>query len=115
MQMHRKKLSLAVVQALQAGVVLGLATTSVYAQQQDAAAATQKSEKIEVTGTRIPPANLEGASPVTVIDAATIKVDGLRSVENLLNNLPQVFADQGSNISNGSTGTAVVNLRGLGA
>jgi outer membrane receptor protein involved in Fe transport len=39
----------------------------------------------------------------------------LRSVENLLNNLPQVFAAQGATISNGATGTATVNLRGLGA
>ncbi|MFN7475520.1 MAG: TonB-dependent receptor domain-containing protein [Burkholderiales bacterium] len=45
---------------------------------------------------------------------ASIKVDGVRSVENLLNNLPQVFAAQGATISNGATGTATVNLRGLG-
>ena len=64
-----------------------MAAQSVYAQQAAAPAdATQKAEKIEVTGTRIPPPNLEGASPVTVIDAASIKVDGVRSVENLLNN-----------------------------
>ncbi|MBL8512424.1 MAG: TonB-dependent receptor plug domain-containing protein, partial [Betaproteobacteria bacterium] len=74
----------------------------------------QKVEKVEVTGSRLPALNVEGASPVTVIDAATIKVDGVRSVENLLNNLPQVFADQGGSISNGSSGTATVNLRGLG-
>ena len=90
-----------------------MAAQSVYAQQ--AADPTQKAEKIEVTGTRIPPPNLEGASPVTVIDAQTIQVDGLRSVENLLNNLPQVFAAQGANVANGATGTAQVNLRGLGA
>ncbi len=76
--------------------------------------ASQKVDRIEVTGSRIPSPNLEGASPVTVIDAQTIKTDGVRSVENLLNNLPQVFADQGGSISNGSTGTATVNLRGLG-
>ncbi|MEP7155620.1 MAG: TonB-dependent receptor [Betaproteobacteria bacterium] len=113
MQMQRKKLSLAVVQALQAGLVLGFAATA-RAQAPAPEVAAQKSEKIEVTGTRIPPANLEGASPVTVIDAQTIKVDGLRSVESLLNNLPQVMADMGGNVSNGASGTATVNLRGLG-
>ena len=93
-----------------------MAAQSVYAQQTAAPAdAAQKAEKIEVTGTRIPPPNLEGASPVTVIDAQSIKVDGVRSVENLLNNLPQVVADQGGNVSNGATGTATVNLRNLGA
>ncbi|MBL8520405.1 MAG: TonB-dependent receptor [Betaproteobacteria bacterium] len=84
--------------------------------QQPAAAKPdeQKVEKVEVTGSRLPAINVEGASPVTVIDANTIKTDGVRSVENLLNNLPQVFADQGGTISNGSSGTATVNLRGLG-
>ena len=98
------------------GVALSLmAAQSVYAQTAAPAGATQKAEKIEVTGTRIPPPNLEGSSPVTVIDAQSIKVDGVRSVENLLNNLPQVVADQGGNVSNGATGTATVNLRNLGA
>ncbi len=77
--------------------------------------AEAKVDRIEVTGSRIATANLEGPSPVTVIDALAIKADGLRSVENLLNNLPQVFADQGANVSNGSSGTATVNLRNLGA
>ena len=96
------------------GLALSLmAANAAYAQQ--AAPVEQKAEKIEVTGTRIPPPNLEGASPVTVIDAQTIKVDGVRSVENLLNNLPQVVADQGGNVSNGASGTATVNLRNLGA
>jgi iron complex outermembrane recepter protein len=85
-----------------------------YAFAQQGVPAAEKVEKIEVTGSRIPAANLEGASPVTVIDAQTIKVDGLRSVESLLNNLPQVVADMGGNVSNGSTGTATVNLRALG-
>jgi iron complex outermembrane receptor protein len=72
-------------------------------------------QKVEVTGSRIPTANLEGASPITVMSANEIKMDGVRSVENLLNNLPQVFADQGGTISNGSSGTATVNLRNFGA
>ncbi len=91
---------------------------AVYAQQAAPAAAAKAEEKvdrIEVTGSRIPSANLDSSSPITTIDAATIKADGLRSVENLLNNLPQVFAAQGASVSNGATGTATVNLRGLGA
>jgi iron complex outermembrane recepter protein len=78
-------------------------------------AAPEKIEKIEVTGSRVPTQNLEGTSPVAVVDAQTIKADGLRSVENLLNNLPQVVADFGGNVSNGATGTATVNLRNLGS
>ena len=49
------------------------------------------------------------------MSAKEIKIDGVRSVENLLNNLPQVFADQGGTISNGASGTATVNLRNFGA
>jgi iron complex outermembrane recepter protein len=97
------------------GIAISLMAAQSFAQTPAPAAATEKVEKIEVTGSRIPAANLESTSPITTIDAQAIKVDGVRSVENLLNNLPQVFADQGGNVSNGATGTATVNLRGLGA
>ncbi|HVR92640.1 MAG TPA: TonB-dependent receptor, partial [Casimicrobiaceae bacterium] len=52
---------------------------------------------------------------MTQVTATDIRIEGVNNVENLLNNLPQVFADQGGNISNGSSGTATVNLRNLGA
>lgn len=78
-------------------------------------AGAQEIQKVEVTGSRIPSINVEGPSPITSLSAKDIKVDGVTRVEDLLNNLPQVFANQGANISNGATGTANVSLRGLGA
>ncbi|WP_229205659.1 TonB-dependent receptor domain-containing protein [Duganella sp. Leaf126] len=72
-------------------------------------------QKVEVTGSRIPTLATEGASPVTVLSSKDIKADGVRNTEDLLNNLPQVFAGQGAAVSNGATGTATVNLRNLGA
>ena len=75
----------------------------------------QELEQIIVTGSRIAQANLEGTSPVSVIGAQDIQFEGTVQVEDLLNNLPQAFADQGGNISNGASGTATVNLRNLGA
>jgi iron complex outermembrane recepter protein len=75
----------------------------------------ERVEKIEITGSRIPSPNLESASPVAVISAEDIKFEGVRNVENLLNNLPQVFAELGGSVSNGATGTATVNLRNLGS
>lgn len=72
-------------------------------------------EQIVVTGSRIAMPNMEAISPVTAISAEEIKATGQTRVEDILNNLPQVFAAQGSNISNGSDGTATVNLRGLGS
>jgi len=70
---------------------------------------------IVVTGSRLKSANLEGASPVTVLSQVELKQTGTTRVEDLLNSLPQVFAGQNSGYSNGSTGTATVNLRGLGS
>src|SRR5712664_1474599 len=75
----------------------------------------ERVEKIEITGSRIPSPNLESASPIAVITAQDIKMEGISKVEDLLNNLPQVFADYGSTVSNGATGTATVNLRNLGS
>jgi outer membrane receptor protein involved in Fe transport len=110
------KLRVKILPAAVAGPLAACIATLAVAQAPAAAAkADDKVDRIEVTGSRIPSANLESTSPITTIDAAAIKVDGVRSVENLLNNLPQVFAAQGATISNGATGTATVNLRGLGA
>lgn len=72
-------------------------------------------ERVEVTGSRIKTLDTEGQSPVVVLSAESIKADGIRTAEGLLNNLPQVFADYGGSVSNGSTGTATVNLRNLGS
>lgn len=70
---------------------------------------------IIVTGSRIPQPNLSSAAPVTVVTAQEIKLQGTTRIEDLLNTLPQVTADQNGGLSNGSTGTSTVNLRDLGA
>lgn len=75
----------------------------------------ESAQDIVVTGSRIPQPNLESASPVTVVTAQEVKLQGTTRTEDLINSLPQSFAAQGSNISNGATGTATVNLRGLGS
>jgi outer membrane cobalamin receptor len=87
-----------------------MATPLAFAQQ-----AAERGERIEVTGTRIPSPNIESTSPVSVVTAADIKLEGATRIEDMLNSLPQVFADFGATISNGATGTATVNLRNLGA
>ncbi len=80
-----------------------------------AAQASDEISEVVVTGTRIPSPNLESVSPVTAVSAADIKATGVTRVEDMINSLPQAFAAQGSALSNGSTGTATVSLRGLGA
>jgi outer membrane receptor protein involved in Fe transport len=107
--MFRKtKVCSAAVAAL--GSLLLAGATGVQAQQTAA-----EPQRIEITGSRIKSIAAEGASPVAVLGASDIKIDGVRNVEMLLNNLPQVFSDQGGNVVNGATGTASVDLRGLGA
>jgi iron complex outermembrane receptor protein len=71
--------------------------------------------EVVVTGSRIAAPNQVSVSPVTFVSAADVQTSGVTRVEDLLNELPQVFASQGSNASNGADGTATVNLRGLGA
>ena len=75
----------------------------------------RSSQDIVITGSRIPQPNLTSASPVTVLSSQEVKLQGTSRTEDLVNSLPQSFAAQGSNISNGASGTATVNLRGLGS
>src|SRR5512145_1585805 len=72
-------------------------------------------QEVVVTGSRIAQPNLTSISPVTSIGAEAVKIEGVTRVEDLINNLPQAFADFGGNLSNGATGTASVNLRNLGS
>lgn len=72
-------------------------------------------EEVVVTGSRIQQANLVSSSPVTQVNAEDFKVAGITRVEDLLNDLPQVFAGQTAGQANGASGTATANLRGLGA
>lgn len=86
------------------------------AQVQPAAAAPAPVplQEVVVTGSRISEPGLQSISPVTTISSQDIKSEGLTRIEDVLNNMPQVMADQGSMSSNGATGTANVDLRGLG-
>jgi len=89
----------------------------VHAQAQAAAPAAANTEAIQevvVTGSRIASPNLQSISPITAVTAEEIRDTGVTRVEDLLNSLPQVVADQGSGLSMGSTGIATIDLRGLG-
>lgn len=76
--------------------------------------ATASDQDIIVTGSRIPQPNLRSTSPITSVTSEDVKIQGIVRTEDLINNLPQVFAGQGSNVSNGATGTSTVDIRGLG-
>ena len=80
---------------------------------QEPASTDTSLQEVVVTGSRIAVPNQTSISPVTFVSALDIQETGLTRVEDVLNQLPQVFASQSSAISNGSNGTATVNLRGL--
>ena len=94
---------------------LGLSATQAAAAAAAADANSGEVSEIVVTGTRIPSPNLTSIAPVTTVGSADIKAQGVTRIEDITNALPQVFAGQGSSITNGQTGTATVNLRGLGS
>ena len=71
-------------------------------------------KEVVITGSRIPQPGLTSTSPLSVINDQEVKLQGTSNTESLVNNLPQVFASQGMDVSNGSSGTATINLRGLG-
>ena len=71
-------------------------------------------QELVVTGSRIPQPNLTSVSPLTTVTSAEVKLTGTTNVEQLLNQLPSSFANQTSQVSNGSSGTATVDLRNLG-
>ncbi|MEZ5680313.1 MAG: TonB-dependent receptor [Erythrobacter sp.] len=107
-----------ILKASAAPLALGLALASAPAFAQDvgddAASADAPANTILVTGSRIKQPNLESASPVTVVGAEEFAETGTTRVEDLVNSLPQVFASQAGQLSNGASGAANLNLRGLG-
>jgi outer membrane receptor protein involved in Fe transport len=92
---------------------LGLSASQAFAAAADAA--NGEVSEIVVTGTRIPSPNLTSIAPITTVGNADIKSQGITRIEDITNSLPQVFAGQSSTVTNGSNGTANVNLRDLGS
>ena len=95
--------------------MLGAITTTAIAPLAFAQEATSELDTVVVTGSRIKQANLDSSSPVTQVTAADIDAQGVTRVEDLINQLPQAFAAQNATVANGASGTATVDLRGLGS
>lgn len=72
---------------------------------------------IVVTGSRLRSPDATSTSPISTIGGAEIQARGATRVEDLINTLPQAFADQGGGNRGGTvgaSGTATINLRNLG-
>ena len=73
-------------------------------------------EEVVVTGSRIAREDGFGAvAPVSVVNSEDIRATGLSRMEDVLNTLPSIEAGENSFLSNGATGTASIDLRGLGS
>ncbi len=100
--------------ALLTGTVMAGAMIATPAFAQDETA-TEDAELIVVTGSRIAQRNVETAAPIAVVQDEEFKLSGTVNVENVVNTLPQVVPGFTSNSNNPGTGTATLNLRGLGS
>jgi outer membrane receptor protein involved in Fe transport len=96
-----------------AGALAVSVAPSAYAQD---SGADDVIEEIVTTGSRIKRADLESASPVTVINQDDILVTGVTDVGELLQRLPSMGGSPiGTTTNNGGNGSVQIDLRGLGA
>lgn len=110
------KLAKSIQLAIAFGAVSGLSLSTAAVAQETEEAEAETVEKIQVTGSRIKRADMEGALPVTVIDRAAIEFSGQTSVADLLRNTS--FNSTGSfrpQSGSSAQGVSQINLRGLGA
>lgn len=103
--------------AIKLGLIASVSTGGFIASSNAIAAEESASyERIAVTGSRIQRKDMETASPVTVIDAASIKAEGFTSVDQMLQaQTSMAGAAIGSSTNNGADGIAQVDLRGMGS
>lgn len=110
------KLSKAVRLAIAFGAVSATSfTAAVTAAEEEEVA---KVERIEVTGSRLRSTDLQGFSPVQVLDASDIDTSSVANIQDLLLKNPAFGAPAisrtNSNFSTASAGVATVDLRNLG-
>ena len=105
-----------VAKAVRLAMMFGAATAvSVPAFAAEEAEGATDVERIQVTGSRIKRADLESASPVTIVTAADIKKTGLISIGDLLQDLPSAGSALNTAVNNGGDGSVRVDLRNLGS
>lgn len=72
-------------------------------------------EEVLVTGSRIPRADIDSASPVTILNRADIEASGLTDVGNIIQKMPSMSGSPiGTTTNNGGNGSVQIDLRGMG-
>ena len=102
---------------LSAGVLAVSAVPNVFAQGIDAQDADEDAaiEEVIVTGSRIRRADIDSASPVTILDRETIIAAGITDVGSLIQSMPSMSGSPiGTTTNNGGDGRVLIDLRGMG-
>ncbi|MCI1048567.1 MULTISPECIES: TonB-dependent receptor domain-containing protein [unclassified Stenotrophomonas] len=109
--MRRKAMAWSIQLAL-----MGVAASA--AAQAPTSSPVQQLDAVQVTGSRIPRAQVEGPAPITVINAEQIRSSGFTSVPDVLRAMTQnggeTQSQQSSSGADFSPGAQQVDLRGLG-
>ncbi|BBO50430.1 hypothetical protein KMM349_07610 [Stenotrophomonas maltophilia] len=96
--------------------LMGVAASA--AAQAPASSSVQQLDAVQVTGSRIPRAQVEGPAPITVISAEQIRSSGFTTVPDVLRSMTQnggeTQSQQSSSGADFSPGAQQVDLRGLG-
>jgi iron complex outermembrane recepter protein len=110
---HAVKIALA---AATAGATMPIAYGQTAPVPAAAASTAPALQEVVVTGSRLVQSpNEVSISPITSVSSTDIAQTGQTRVEDILNMLPQVSAEQSSGNSIASNGIATVSLRGLGS
>ena len=112
------KLRDAITFALVAGATAVAGTGVAFAQDADEQQSTQATtlDRIEVTGSRIKRAEIEGALPVTVIDRVQLEASGDVSVADFLRDTTfNSFGSYQTTSGSSGGGASTISLRGLGS
>lgn len=107
-----------VAKAIKVAMMLGASSTlsfsnTVFSAEQGV---SEEVERISVTGSRLKRTDMESASPITVISAEQIKVQGIQDVGQFLQNSAVMSGSPAmTTTNNGGNGSTSVELRGLGS
>lgn len=100
-------------------IAFGAAATALPASQAFAANTAEEVEgveRIQVTGSRIKRADMEGANPVQIISREDLVASGVVNMGDILQEIPSVSgAGTNTAVNNGGSGSVRVSLRGLGS
>jgi iron complex outermembrane recepter protein len=107
------KLAGAIKFALFVGAASSVASVSAFAQEKEDEA--KSLDRVEVTGSRIKRADVEGSQPVFTMDRAAIQAQGLTSIGDVIQNLTANGSTLNTTFNNGGNGETRVSLRNLGS